>query len=120
MVGHLQVTSEEVVSAYISRTQEVNPYLNVIVGNRFDAALKEAREVDRILASDNIPEKYSERNAPFLGVPMTTKEAISIEGIASRHWCNFVIVIKISVVIKIVITFKDLYMLCGMVARGHL
>lgn len=85
MVGHLQVTSEEVVSAYISRTQEVNPYINVIVGNRFDAALKEAREVDKILASGNIPEKYSEKHAPFLGVPMTTKEAISIEGIVSQE-----------------------------------
>lgn len=81
MIRAKEVTSEEVVSAYISRTQEVNPYLNVIVGNRFDAALKEAREVDKILASDNIPEKYSEKQAPFLGVPMTTKEAISIEGL---------------------------------------
>ena len=76
------MTSEEVVSAYISRTQEVNPYINVIVGNRFDAALKEARDIDQILASDNIPEKYSEKQAPFLGVPMTTKEAIWIEGIS--------------------------------------
>lgn len=75
-----QVTSEEVVSAYISRAQEVNPYINVIVGSRFDDALKEAREIDKMIASDNIPDKYSADLAPYLGVPLTTKEAISIKG----------------------------------------
>lgn len=42
-----QRTSEEVVSAYIDRVKEVNPYLNAVVEERYRAALDEARSVDR-------------------------------------------------------------------------
>jgi len=75
-----QLTSVEVIRCFISRIRQVNPYINAVVADRFDDALKEAAEVDRILDSGSVPDSWSETSAPFLGVPITTKEAISIAG----------------------------------------
>jgi len=69
-----------VVEAFIGRIKEVNPLLNAVVADRFDDARKEAAEFDRVLDSGNVPEELSEQNAPYLGVPITTKEAISVAG----------------------------------------
>jgi len=74
------VTSLAVVDAFIARIKEVNPLLNVVVADRFEDARKEAAEVDRALDSGNLPEQFSEQNAPYLGVPVTTKETISVTG----------------------------------------
>lgn len=74
------MTSLEVVEAFIGRIKEVNPLLNAVVADRFDDARKEAAEFDRVLDSGNVPEELSEQNAPYLGVPITTKEAISVAG----------------------------------------
>jgi len=74
------VTSLAVVDAFITRIKEVNPLLNAIVADRFEDARKEAAEVDRVLDSDNLPEELSEQNAPYLGVPVTAKEAIFVAG----------------------------------------
>ena len=68
------------VEAFIGRIKEVNPLLNAVVADRFDDARKEAAEFDRVLDSGNVPEELSEQNAPYLGVPITTKEAISVAG----------------------------------------
>jgi len=76
-----QVTSLAVVDAFITRIKEVNSLLNTVVANRFEDARKEAAEVDRVLDSDNLPEEFSEQNAPYLGVPVTTKESVFVTGI---------------------------------------
>jgi len=70
----------EVVNAVIARIKEVNPLINAVVADRFDDARKDAAEVDRILESGSVPEELSEQNAPYLGVPFTTKEAVSVVG----------------------------------------
>ena len=70
----------EVVDAVIARIKEVNPLINAVVADRFDDARKDAAEVDRILESGSVPEELSEQNAPYLGVPFTTKEAVSVVG----------------------------------------
>ncbi|KOB67721.1 Fatty-acid amide hydrolase 2, partial [Operophtera brumata] len=46
-----EITSEEVVAAYIDRCKEVNTYVNAIVEPRYDAALREARSIDKMIAS---------------------------------------------------------------------
>jgi len=74
------VTSLEVIDAFISRIKEVNPLLNAAVANRFEDARQEAAEFDRILDSGDIPPELSAENAPYLGVPVTAKEAISVAG----------------------------------------
>lgn len=81
MIRNKEVTSEEVVGAFIKRIKVVNPYLNAVVADRFDEAIEEAKKVDEILSHSEIPDEYSPENAPFLGVPLTTKEAISIAGL---------------------------------------
>lgn len=71
-----QVTSEEVVHAFIERCKEVNPVLNAIVDERYELALEEAREVDRLIATN--PETVMQK--ALLGVPITVKESIGVQG----------------------------------------
>lgn len=76
----LQITSEEVVSAYIERCKEVNPFLNAIVEPRYELALREARSIDKMIAStERTPDELA-KEYPMLGVPMTVKESIAVEG----------------------------------------
>lgn len=74
------MTSEAVVRAYIERARLVNSDCNFIVADRFQEALQEARNVDKILNDRVIAEKFSEQNAPFLGVPASIKEAFALKG----------------------------------------
>ncbi|NXT25908.1 FAAH2 hydrolase, partial [Syrrhaptes paradoxus] len=73
-----QVTCIEVVEAYVERIKEVNPLINAVVKDRFEEALQEARQVDRLLA-EGPGDEYLEQ-FPLLGVPITVKEAFSLHG----------------------------------------
>ncbi len=68
------------VEAYIARIKECNPILNFMVADRFNEALEEAKKIDEILDSGDVPNKYSEKNAPYLGVPLSVKEAFAVVG----------------------------------------
>lgn len=64
--------------AYIERIKEVNPLINALVEDRFEAALVEAQEADQLvrkLSEDELKEKY-----PLLGVPFTVKEPCGLKG----------------------------------------
>lgn len=77
--GH--VTSEEVVESFISRIKRVNPLINAVVEKRFEQALKEARDIDRKLneARNNEGDRAI-LNLPLVGVPVSVKETISVDG----------------------------------------
>lgn len=75
-----EAMAEAVMEAFIARAREVNPIINAIVAERYEAALEEARAVDRLLSQDNIPEEYSILRKPFLGVPLSVKEAFACKG----------------------------------------
>ncbi|KRT80343.1 amidase, partial [Oryctes borbonicus] len=75
-----EVTSEEVVKAFIERIKEVNPALNAVVDDRFEEALKEAQQIDTDIKSGKIVEDDFKRK-PFLGVPFTTKESTVCKGL---------------------------------------
>lgn len=75
-----KVTAETVMEAYIARAREVNSIVNAIVAERYSEALAEAKAVDRLLNQNSIPEEYSFENKPFLGVPLTVKEAFACKG----------------------------------------
>ncbi|XP_033230856.1 fatty-acid amide hydrolase 2-A isoform X2 [Belonocnema kinseyi] len=77
-----EITSEEVVSTYIARCREVNPILNAIVEDRFEIALMEARQIDNFLKTDKKTVEELEKNVPLLGVPVTVKESIGVEGMS--------------------------------------
>jgi fatty acid amide hydrolase 2 len=75
-----QVTSEEVVKAYISRIRDINPLLNSVVDSRFEAALLDARYVDRVVQTTNKSEEEIAKEKPFFGVPLSVKGSIAVKG----------------------------------------
>ncbi|NXL74471.1 FAAH2 hydrolase, partial [Leptocoma aspasia] len=74
-----QVACIEVVEAYVERIKEVNPLINAVVKDRFEEALQEARQVDKLL-SEGPGDDCLEEKFPLLGVPITVKEAFSVYG----------------------------------------
>lgn len=79
--GH--VTAEEVLESYINRIKRVNPIINAVVDKRFEQALKEARELDRkITDALNGDGDKSILDKPLLGVPVSVKETIAVDGYA--------------------------------------
>ncbi|KAL0275363.1 UNVERIFIED_CONTAM: hypothetical protein PYX00_003227 [Menopon gallinae] len=77
-----KLTSVEVVQSFINRIKAVNPVLNCVVDERFEAALEEAKEADKLIASGTKSRDELEKEMPFLGVPFTTKDCISIKGMS--------------------------------------
>ncbi|XP_054718113.1 fatty-acid amide hydrolase 2-like [Uloborus diversus] len=75
-----KLKSVDLVKAFISRVLEVNPFINAVVAYRFDKALEEAEKIDELIASNYKTEEELERETPFLGVPMSVKELIAVEG----------------------------------------
>jgi amidase len=71
-----EVSSEEVVNAYLARIGEVNPKLNAVVYLTADAVRGRAREADAALARGEVW-------GPLHGVPVTIKDAFATEGIVS-------------------------------------
>lgn len=68
-----ELRSEDVVAAHVAHARRVNPTLNAIVMDRYDAALDEAREADAALErGDDV--------GPLHGVPCTVKESYLVRG----------------------------------------
>ncbi|XP_040570651.1 fatty-acid amide hydrolase 2-A [Lepeophtheirus salmonis] len=76
------LTSRIVVQAYVNRAIAVQPYINAFVNTRFEDALKEADDVDRLIQNTAFNEKSQlfDRK-PFLGIPFTTKDALAVKGL---------------------------------------
>ena len=70
------VSSEEVVTAYLARISDINPRLNAIVQLTSDMALEQARKADDILAQ-------GESTGPLHGVPMTIKDSFDTAGVTT-------------------------------------
>ncbi|XP_025988777.2 fatty-acid amide hydrolase 2-A [Solenopsis invicta] len=77
-----EISSEEVITAYVKRCKEVNPLINAIVEDRFDVAIQEAREIDNFLQSTIIDEEKIASEKPLLGLPVTIKESIAVQGMS--------------------------------------
>lgn len=77
-----EIGSEEVITAYIKRCKEVNPLINAIVEDRFEAAVQEACEIDDFLKSTTMDEARIASEKPLLGVPVTIKESIAVQGMS--------------------------------------
>ncbi|GLD53845.1 fatty-acid amide hydrolase 2 [Lates japonicus] len=75
-----EVSSVEVVQAYIDRIQEVNPFLNAVIKDRFAAALQEAAQVDKLIEEETGGEEVLEDRLPLLGVPLSVKESFALQG----------------------------------------
>lgn len=77
-IRNKELKSEDLVRAVVERIKEVNPIINAIAADRYEAALTEAREVDRLVAVGLSEQEWQKK--PFLGVPFTTKESQAIKG----------------------------------------
>ncbi|XP_055125405.1 fatty-acid amide hydrolase 2 isoform X3 [Symphalangus syndactylus] len=80
LIRQRKVKCIDVVQAYINRIKDVNPMINGIVKYRFEEAMKEAHAVDQKLAEKQEDEATLENKWPFLGVPLTVKEAFQVQG----------------------------------------
>jgi fatty acid amide hydrolase 2 len=71
-----EVSAQALVAAHIGQTQAVNPSLNAVIVDRFDAARGEAQAADARLAGGADPATLP----PLLGVPCTVKEFFAVAG----------------------------------------
>ena len=71
-----QVSSAELVAAYLARLERVNPALNAVVQVCAEAAAAQARAADAALAR-------GERLGPLHGVPFTVKDVFDAAGVVS-------------------------------------
>jgi amidase len=71
-----EVSSREVVDAYLQRIEAVNPRLNAVVQVAADAARDQARAADAALARGDI-------KGPLHGVPMTIKDSLDTADLIS-------------------------------------
>jgi amidase len=69
-----EISSEEVVDAYLRRIEEVNPKLNAVVQLTADEARAQAREADAALTRGHT-------KGPLHGVPITIKDNIETAGV---------------------------------------
>lgn len=74
-----KLTSVEVMEAFIERCKEVNPLLNCVVDQCYEAALKDAAKADALVASGTLTEEQLATEKPFLGVPISTKDCIRVK-----------------------------------------
>ncbi len=70
-----QVTALQVVRAHVDRVRAVQPCINAVIADRFDAALAEAAAADRRQAREGVGGL-----PPFHGVPCTIKAAFALQG----------------------------------------
>lgn len=69
-----EVSASEVVEAHVRHIEKVNPVLNAMVADRFQAAREEARAADRTLAAGGGD------LGPLFGVPCSIKESFALTG----------------------------------------
>lgn len=64
--------------AYIDRIKEVNPLINAVVEDRFDAAIEDAKRADNLIQTASKIQLLADH--PILGVPFTVKESCKLKG----------------------------------------
>jgi fatty acid amide hydrolase 2 len=77
LIRNREITSYQVVNAYINRIIETNPVLNAIIDGPFMEALDEATKIDENISKGLVSqEEFKEK--PFLGIPFTTKDSTAV------------------------------------------
>lgn len=75
-----EVTAVAAVRAYVTRIRLVDPLLNAVVEDRFEAALVEAGRMDATIAASGVRPLELLQRYPLCGVPFTVKESCSLKG----------------------------------------
>jgi fatty acid amide hydrolase len=76
LIARGELSAKEVTEAKIGVIHQRNPQLNALVAERFDAARREAQQVDARRAK-------GEALPPLAGVPTTIKDVIDVQGLPS-------------------------------------
>ncbi len=76
MIARKEITSREATEIFIDHINNINPTINFLVEERFEAALKEASEADSYLAGNKPLGK-------LFGVPISMKESFDVKGMAT-------------------------------------
>lgn len=92
----MQLKSETIVKAYIDRIQEVNPFINAVIEDRFELAINEAKLYDEQLKSGKFTIDILEKEKPLYGVPITIKESCCLSGNDLSDIFNEIITMKCS------------------------
>jgi amidase len=79
-IANREISSEELLNAYLERVDRFNPELNALVVDVRQQALERARQADAATAR-------GESWGPFHGVPMTVKESYNLAGTPTT-WGN--------------------------------
>ncbi|XP_033229533.1 fatty-acid amide hydrolase 2-B-like [Belonocnema kinseyi] len=79
-IRNREISSEAVVEAFIERIKAVNPQLNAVIENRFEAAIRDARACDKKLEAGEVSISTLEVEQPLYGIPFTVKEACGLKG----------------------------------------
>lgn len=58
----------------------MNGILNSVVDERYKDALDEAKEADRMIQSGEWSKERLEKERPFHGIPISTKESTCVKG----------------------------------------
>ena len=73
LIVNKKITSRKATEIYIEHINKMNPSMNFLVENRFQAALKEASEADKKL-------KENKAEGKLFGVPISIKESFHVAG----------------------------------------
>lgn len=82
-----EITSEQVVRAFVNRSRIVNVDLNAVIDERYSEAIEEAKAIDEFLKTTTLTESELEQQKPFLGLPFTAKDSIQIAGMKWTSGC---------------------------------
>lgn len=83
-IKNREVKCRHVVECFLKRIKQVNPILNAVVDTRFDEALSEADEYDKLIELADTEEKINLifDGKPLFGIPFTSKESTGAKGMA--------------------------------------
>ena len=76
LIKNKELSSVELLEALLKRVEQVNPDLNAVVALDTDRAMDKAKKADEAVSK-------GEDMGPLHGLPMTIKDAYSVEGMVS-------------------------------------
>ncbi|CAI5441505.1 unnamed protein product [Caenorhabditis angaria] len=81
MIASREISSTELIEAYIHRIEQVNETINAVVLKLFDSAREKAKKVDEFIQKNDDAEISQKiKQQPLFGVPFTIKDALEVEG----------------------------------------
>ncbi|RWS02260.1 fatty-acid amide hydrolase 2-like isoform X1 [Dinothrombium tinctorium] len=78
-IKEVKLKALDVVKAYLTRIEEVNPIINAVIKSR-ENAIRDAEAIDEKLANERENQLENLSQLPLLGVPFTVKDTVYVKG----------------------------------------